>query len=54
MSLFEFIMTLNFNIYDMSSGELFLKAAYDGNAHKLTEMMTGDPAIKNYKDSNVC
>ena len=46
-------MTLNFNIYDMSSGELFLKAAEDGNAPKLAEIMTGDPAIKNYTNSNV-
>jgi len=37
----------------MSSGELFLKAAGDGNAPKLTEIMTGDPAIKNYKDEDV-
>ena len=37
----------------MSSGNLFLKAAKDGNAPKLAEIMTGDPAIKNYKNSDV-
>ena len=48
-----FIIALNFNIDDMSSGELFLKAAEDGNAAKLAEIMTDNPAIKNYKNGDV-
>ena len=52
-----FINALNFNIDGMMafilSGQSFLKAAEDGNAAKLAEIMTDNPAIKNYKNGDV-